>query len=136
MRTLKKGSGAGDTLMFTIQDKCRYYVGKDAVNKIYARLLKDRDSQFRQYFIASGTSKQMTFHSGNDSVPYDGFSAYKIMYRGTVPPSLARAYESMDVFDNRRMRKKYADDLKLSVPSAMKRLRLVKSDTNKVGNNP
>jgi hypothetical protein len=135
MRTLKKGSGAGDTLMFTIQDKCRYYVGKATVNSIYAKLVKDRDTQFRQYFINTGTSSQLTFHSSNNIVPYNGFSAYKIVYKGTVPQSLARAYESMDVLDNRSMRRKYADDLKLSVPSAMRKLRLAKSDSGKVGNN-
>jgi hypothetical protein len=114
MRTLKKGSGAGDTLMFTIQDKCRYYVGKAAVNALYTKLVNERNAQFRQYFITAGTLAQVTFHSGNDSVPYNGFSTYKIMYQGTVPPSLQKAYESMNKLDNKSMREKYADDLKLA----------------------
>jgi hypothetical protein len=114
MQTLKKGSGAGDTLMFTIQDKCRYYVGKADVDAIYKRLLKERQDHFRQYFIATGTISRMNFHSSTDSVPYNGFSGYKITYRGVAPPSVQRAYESMHTFDSKRMRKKYADNLKLS----------------------
>jgi hypothetical protein len=114
MRTLKKGNGAGDTLMFTIQDKCRDYVGKGVINAIYAKLVKDRDEQFRRYFISSGTVGRMKFRSEQDNIPYNGFSGYRITYDGPVPQSLLRAYESMHAFDSKSMRKKYAANLKLS----------------------
>jgi hypothetical protein len=54
------------------------------------------------------------FNSGNDSIPYNGFSCYKIIYHGPIPESLQRAYREMHELNNERPREKYARDNALS----------------------
>jgi hypothetical protein len=56
----------------------------------------------------------MKFRSSNDSVPYNGFSCYKIIYHGAIPESLQRAYREMHELNNERPREKYAGDRAVS----------------------
>ena len=74
MHLLKKGRGAGDTLMFTIQDKCNFYLANNLVNSEYKKLVTERDRVFKEFFVKNGTVDRVKFHSTNDSVPYSGFS--------------------------------------------------------------
>jgi len=113
MRRLKKGKGAGDTLMFTIQDKCRYYLADNSVNTEYKTLMRERESAFKEFFIENGTADRVKFYS-NDSVPYNGFSCYKIIYHGVIPESLQKAYREMHELNNEWPRKKYAKNNELS----------------------
>jgi hypothetical protein len=114
MHALKRGKGAGDTLMFTIQDKCNYYLGSNLVNSKYIKLVAERDRVFREFFVKNGTADRIKIHSYNDSIPYNGFSCYKINYHGEVPKSLQRAYKEMHELDSEELRKKYAMDRELS----------------------
>jgi hypothetical protein len=114
MHFLKKGRGAGDTLMFTIQDKCNFYLANNLVNSEYEKLVRERDRVFKEFFVNNGTMDRVKFHSTNDSIPYGGFSCYKITYHGPVPESLQRAYRAMHELNNEGPRKKYADDRELS----------------------
>ena len=110
MHLLKKGRGAGDTLMFTIQDKCSYYLANNSVDSEYKKLVKERDRVFREFFVRNGTMDRMKFHFNNDSIPNSGFSTYKIIYHGPIPESLQRAYRDMHELNNEGPRKKYAGD--------------------------
>ncbi|GHN03085.1 hypothetical protein WSM22_45740 [Cytophagales bacterium WSM2-2] len=114
MHSLKRGRGAGDTLMFTIQDKCNYYIDSNAVNLKYRELVKERDRVFRDFFARNGTLDRVKIHSTNDSIPYNGFSCYKIIYKGEVPKSLQRAFKKMHELNNEDPRKRYASNRKLS----------------------
>jgi len=111
MHTLKKGRGAGDTLMFTIQDKCRYYITSKSVNSEYMKIMMERNKVFKEFFIKNGTADRVKFHSSNDSVPFSGFSHYKIIYHGSIPESLQRAYREMHELNNEGPRKKYTSEL-------------------------
>jgi hypothetical protein len=110
MRLLKKGRGAGDTLMFTIQDKCDFYLASNLVNTEYKKLMRERDNAFRAFFVKNGTMDRVKFQSNNDSIPYSGFSCYKIIYSGPIPESLQRAYRQMRELNNEGPRKKYEGD--------------------------
>jgi hypothetical protein len=107
MHLLKKGRGAGDTLMFTIQDKCNYYLANNSVEAEYKKLVTERHKVFKEFFAENGTADRVTFHSSTDSVPYSGFSHYKIIYHGPIPESLQRAYREMHELNNEGRRKKY-----------------------------
>jgi len=115
MHTLKKGSGAGDTLMFTIQDECYHYVGNSEVIHKYKEMMGRRDKVFQDFFVSNGTIERLKFHSDNTSVPYNGFSNYKIVYEGDVPHTLKRAYKAMHEFDSEGLRKRYGHDFKALV---------------------
>jgi len=114
MHLLKKGRGAGDTLMFTIQDKCNYYLANNSVNSEYKKLVRERDRVFKEFFVKNGTLDRVKFHTSNDSVPYSGFSSYKIIYHGPIPESLQRAYREMHELNNEAPREKYEGDRVLS----------------------
>jgi len=107
MHLLKKGRGAGDTLMFTIQDKCNFYLANNLVNSEYEKLLRTRDNAFRAFFVKNGTMDRVKFKSNNDSIPFSGFSCYKIIYHGPIPESLQRAYREMHELNSEEPRKKY-----------------------------
>jgi uncharacterized pyridoxamine 5'-phosphate oxidase family protein len=110
MHLLKKGRGAGDTLMFTIQDKCNYYLANNSVNAEYKKLVKERDRLFKEFFVKNGTADRVKFYSSNDSIPFSGFSSFKIIYHGPIPESLQRAYREMHELNNEGPRKKYTGD--------------------------
>ncbi len=114
MHLLKKGRGAGDTLMFTIQDKCSFYLANNSVNSSYKKLVIERDKAFKEFFVKNGTSDRVKFHTSNDSVPFSGFSCYKIIYHGPIPESLQRAHREMHELNNEAPREKYVGDHALS----------------------
>jgi hypothetical protein len=107
MRALKVGSGAGDTIMFTIQEKCNNFVGHKKVDEQYQKLLKEREKGFQALFLKTGSEKKITMHPEEESIPYNGFSYFKIVFHGDIPKSLRKAYEDMHELDNEGPRKKY-----------------------------
>lgn len=107
MHFLKRGKGAGDTLLFSIQDKCVNYVGANKINSIYAQLEKDRDTEFLKSFLKNDSRKQVHIVTVNDSIPFNGFSFFRILYNGDIPKSLRRAYKEMYEINNESLRKRY-----------------------------
>ena len=100
--------GIPDTVMFTIQEKCNNFVGSTKVNAQYELLVKEREKEFRSLFIKNGTEKQVKMHPHEDSVPYNGFSYFKINYQGDLPKSLRKAYEEMHELNSETPRNKYS----------------------------
>ncbi len=96
----------GDDL-FTIQLKCMSYVGNNVVNAKYNQLLREREKMFRQYFINNGTSARVKILGSTNTIPFNGFSLYKIRYKGEVPQELTDAYEKMDELNEQKPRRKY-----------------------------
>ncbi len=99
-----------DTIMFTIQEKCDAYLGETAstdscnhsmegrkiVDTQFSRLVKDREITFRSFFDEYGLGNRIKFQEVELSVPYNGFSFYKIVYKGKIPESLKKAYSQMN----------------------------------------
>jgi hypothetical protein len=102
---LKKG--VSDTMFFSIQEKCVHFVGRKKFNVEYARLLNGRRKEFQSVFVGNETDKQIQFFPGEDGVPYNGFSYYRLSYLGGVPESLRKAYDQMSQFDDEAPRKRY-----------------------------
>jgi hypothetical protein len=108
MHSLKRGKGAGDTLLFSTQDKCKNYVGTSQVNSIYSQLAKERNAAFLKPFLENDSRAQVHIVSVNsDSIPFNGFSFFKILYKGDIPKSLRRAYKEMHEINDESLRKKY-----------------------------
>jgi len=94
-------------LRFTIQDKCRQIVSADVVNSRYQDLLKQRREAFMAYFKEAGVDKRVKMQEVTVKIPYNGFSLYRINYKGDIPDELLEAYRAINDFDNRNPRKKY-----------------------------
>jgi hypothetical protein len=98
---------ASDSMLFTVQEKCYRYVGVDFVNEKYENLVKERKKEFLSFFKENKTEKQIYFLASENTVPFNGFSYYKINYKGDIPESLVQAYERLKEINNESPRKKY-----------------------------
>jgi hypothetical protein len=97
----------GDTPMFTIQEKCKWYLGGEGiVTARYNELLKNRKNSFLSYFDEE-TRKRISIATPKAIIPYNGFSIYRIDYKGDVPQKLRDAYEEISDLDEENPRKKY-----------------------------
>lgn len=103
-----------DTMMFTIQEKCNAFLNSTIVTTKFNQLQKQRESLFRSYFMKNGTDKRIKILSNENTVPYNGFSYYKINYKGDIPESLISAYMKLNDMDNKIPRKKYLKERKIN----------------------
>jgi hypothetical protein len=51
-------------------------------------------------------------HAGENTIPYNGFSFYKITYKGDVPESLTKAYRKMNELNDEAPRKIFKKERK------------------------
>lgn len=96
-----------DSLVFTIQDKCKRYVDTRMVNAKFKVLNNKRQKAFYAYFKKVKVEKQVSVIPAENVVPYNGFSFYKIEYKGEFPESLIKAYRKMNNLNNAEPRRKF-----------------------------
>ncbi|MEO8760107.1 MAG: DUF748 domain-containing protein, partial [Bacteroidia bacterium] len=81
----------GTPNVFTIQEKCSLLVDSNIINNKYAALNKEREQIFILFFKDKKVDNQVRFAAAQDVIPYNGFSFYKIKYKGEFPTSLLEA---------------------------------------------
>ncbi len=91
----------------TIQGQCAKFVGSDIIESKYKSLNKARTDVFMSYFAKDDVAKKVKMNTAQEVVPYNGFSYYKIDYKGELPNSLMRAYRKMNDLDNKAPRKQF-----------------------------
>ncbi len=96
-----------DSLLFTIQDKCASFLDSSIVNNKFSQLNKERKNVFIAFFRDRNVEKRIRISEGENVIPYNGFSFYKIAYKGEYPESILRAYRKLDEYNNEAPRKKY-----------------------------
>ena len=96
-----------DTTMFTIQDKCKYFLGDNTVDLSYQKLLDSREKSLRSLLIGEGIESQVKIHAGKNVIPYDGSSCFRIHYNGVMPKSLRDSYTKLYDLNNGLRRRKY-----------------------------
>jgi len=101
-----------DSMVFTIQEKCSRLIGSSIVNAKFNQLNKERANAFMFYFRQKGVEKQVKISTGINVIPYNGFSFYKIEYKGEYPESLMKAYLKMNELNDESPRKKYLKERK------------------------
>ena len=89
-----------DSMLFTIQEKCSSFVGLSVINVKFEQLNKKREDTFLLHFKKAGLGNRVKIYSGENNIPYNGFSFYKIVYKGELPKSLIKAYQQMNLFNN------------------------------------
>jgi hypothetical protein len=109
---------------FTIQEKCNYIVGPAIINFKFKKLNQDREDAFILIFKKKAVQNRVKMYAGEDTIPYNGFSYYKISYKGEIPEALTRAYRKMNELNDEAPRKKFEKERKQnkSMLSEMKKL--------------
>lgn len=100
-------SYAKDSTLYTIQEKCRVYLGEKFVRNKLESLISKRKETFLSYFKENETDNRIKIASADKTVPYNGFSYYKISYEGDIPEDLIEAYNKMEEFNSENPRKLY-----------------------------
>ena len=95
------------TLLFTIQDKCTDFVGLPVINSKFKKLNQDRINAFMACFREKGVEKLVRLYHGENTFPFNGFSFYKIVYKGEYPKPLIRAYQKMNTLNKEVPRNKF-----------------------------
>ncbi len=93
--------------LYTVQDKCIRLIGTQKIESKYNKLLKDRYKTFISYFKEAGLESRVKILAKLDKVPYNGFSLYKISYKGEVPEDLQEDYERINELNSKAPRDKF-----------------------------
>jgi len=97
---------AGNTQLFTVQQKCLALVGEDIVNRRYEQLCAARKTVFLSFFEKDAV-KRIAFEARESTIPRNGFSSYRITYAGDVPDRVVNAYMKMEELNSEPPRDKY-----------------------------
>jgi len=97
-------------LSFTVQDKCNSIVDSAFVTAKFKQLNKARREIFMSYFKSKGVSDRVVFSTPKNYIPYNGFSFYKLEYKGAYPAYVVRAYKKMNELNHEAPREKYVKD--------------------------
>ena len=87
---------ASDRFLFSIQEKCENVIGSSLVDARLKQLNKERETAFISFFKDKGVGGRVKISSIENTIPYNGFSFYKIGYQGDIPKELRKAYRQMN----------------------------------------
>jgi len=96
-----------DTMIFTIQEKCSKYIGSAIIDAKFEQLCIEREGAFLLPFKKLELGNRVKFNPNENTIPYNGFSIYKIIYNGELPESLIRANDLMNDLNHEAPRKKF-----------------------------
>ncbi len=96
-----------DTNLVTIQQKCNRLVNSNTIDAKYNHLLKSRKEVFIDYFEENNLKKQVSVISYKNTIPFNGFSYFKINYKGQLPEELIEAYDNLTELNDNAPRDKY-----------------------------
>jgi len=98
--------------LFTVQDKCVMLIGSKMIDHKLALLNNERANAFMDNFRKKGVDKKIKFAAPETVLPFNGYSVYKIAYKGEFPAPLLKAYQKMNELNNEDPRKEYKKDRK------------------------
>ncbi len=82
--------------LFTLQNKCNALIGSANLDAKLIGLSNERKNSFMDRFMQKGVENHVTVHPEKITTPYNGYSFYKIVYKGELPKHLAKVYQEMD----------------------------------------
>ena len=107
VRYLDKNSG--NSMLFSVQDKCSKLIEPSIINAKYRQLNTQRAAEFMNFFKEKELDKQIKMGRTKDVVPYNGFSYYRMIYKGEFPEDLLKAYQQLEELDESAPRDKFAE---------------------------
>jgi hypothetical protein len=93
-----------DSMLFTVQEKCSRFLGGTIVDSRYKHLNRERETIFIAYFKDKNVENRVKISAGQNVIPYNGYSFYKIQYQGEFPEELMKAYMKMNELNDRSPR--------------------------------
>jgi hypothetical protein len=99
-----------DTLQFSVEEKCNSFIGSSITDSRFMQINKAREDAFMLLFKKKSVENRMKIYAGVNIIPYDGFSFYKIVYKGELPESLIKDYQKMDELNDECPRKKFEQE--------------------------
>jgi len=93
-----------DSMLFTTQDKCSRLLGATFVEAKYNQLNREREAVFISFFKDRNVEKRLQINANQTVIPYNGFSFYKIQYKGEFPEALMKAYHRMNELNDKAPR--------------------------------
>jgi hypothetical protein len=102
----------GGNQMFTIQEKCDKFIGPAIITDRFNQLNKERENAFMLHFREKNVENRVKFFPGEDNIPYNGFSFYKIVYNGEFQEPLLKAYRKMNELNDEAPREKFKKEHK------------------------
>ena len=103
---------AGGSKLFTIQEKCNKFIGSAIVDAKFTQLNKERENAFMLDFKKKAVETRVKIYTGENNIPYNGFSFYKITYKGELPKALIQAHRKMNELNDETPRKKFKQERK------------------------
>jgi hypothetical protein len=99
-----------DSMLFTSQDKCARLLGAKFVANKYMQLNKDRKTAFIAYFKDRKVENRIKITTDQNTIPYNGYSFYKIIYKGEFPDDIKKAYLKMNDLNTKAPRNLFQKD--------------------------
>lgn len=93
--------------VFTVQGKSAMIIDRVSIGNKFKLLNNERKKAFIYYFKKKGVERRVKIYEGKNVIPYNGFSFYKIKYKGELPESLIRAYHKINELDEELPREKF-----------------------------
>jgi hypothetical protein len=101
-----------DSMLFTIQDKCIRLINADVINAKFKQLNKERENAFLFFFKKKTVENRVKIDVAENTIPYNGFSFYKIEYNGEYPESLIKAFRELNELNDEAPRKQFDKERK------------------------
>lgn len=99
-----------DSMLFTIQEKCSKFIGPGIVSSRFKQLNDEREAAFILHFKEKAVENRVKIYTAENTIPYNGFSFFKIVYNGEFPKSLINAYQQMNELNNETPRKMFKNE--------------------------
>jgi hypothetical protein len=103
---------SGGNQLFTIQEKCNKFVGSAIITARFNQLNKERENAFMVQFREKNVDNRVKIYPAEETIPYNGFSFFKIVYNGEFPDALIKAYRKMNEFNDEAPREKFKKERK------------------------
>lgn len=94
-------------LLFTIQEKCAASIDSSVVNSKFNWMNNQRKTAFLSCFKEHQVENQVRFLGTENSIPFNGYSFYKIEYKDELPEFIASAYRKMANLNSKSPRDKF-----------------------------
>jgi hypothetical protein len=102
------------TDLHTVQEKCARLIKAEVVDQKLKQLNTARKNLFLSVFKEEGVEARVKMEVVKTTIPFNGFSLYRVSYKGEFPERVMEAYEDINDLDNTNPRSKFKEERKRS----------------------